>query len=175
MNYGSEFHRPRTRSFFLVTRRVVLLIGSWLLSSLVQALGLAPQLSNSRVKGPMWRGKSIHCKGFTPKKLSKVLFCQSCLFWKTALGCCCLSILYYKLGRRASLLEQCSSHSQFGIIHKHWNKYNMWDSTLKHISYSWASVRSMLVNGYHTDAGCGLCKYESMWSITSVNADARCG
>ena len=35
----------------------------------------------------------------------------------------------------------------------------------------------MLENGYDADACCGLNRYESMWAITSVNAnaDARCG
>ena len=35
-------------------------------------------------------------------------------------------------------------------------------------------ARSVLVNGHDADAWCGLCRYKSMWAITSINAVARC-
>ena len=36
-------------------------------------------------------------------------------------------------------------------------------------------LASTLENGYGTDAYCEWYRYKSMWAITSINADARCG
>ena len=108
--------------------RVVLFIWSWLLSSLIQALGLAPQLSNSGVKGPVWRRKSIHHKGYTPKNFRRFYSVNHTSFGKQlwdAVACQYCT---------TNLVPERLSHSKFGIIHKHWNKYILGlDDTSFHI------------------------------------------
>ena len=43
------------------------------------------------------------------------------------------------------------------------------------VSVSALALASVPEIGYDVDAWCGLSRYKSLWAITSVNADARCG
>ena len=75
-------------------------------------------------------------------------------------------------------IDHCIDDLPFSIhtIHRGGSTVKPWPHRTSESAAAIAlTLVSMLGSGYEADAWCGLSRYKSMWAITSLNTDARCG